>query len=103
MDKPENEDPFVVSDTVNKQYELAVGFKKNKEASSDVIVVLDELEVTKLTTNAIAESMFIGAKGFKDDFHIFVISPTFSVNYIQLKNYRQIINKLQGNFLNTWK
>ena len=103
MDKPKNEDPFVVSDTVNKQYELAGGFKKNKEASSDVTVVLAELEVTKLTTNATGESMFIGAEGFKDDFHIFVISPAFGMNYIQLRNSRQIINKLQGNFLNTWK
>lgn len=68
VDKPENEDPFAISDTVNKQDELAGGFKKNKEASSDVTAVLAELEVTKLTTNATAESMFIGVEGFEGDY-----------------------------------
>lgn len=68
VDKPENEDPFAISDTVNKQDELAGGFRKNKEASSDVTAVLAELEVTKLTTNATAESMFIGVEGFEGDY-----------------------------------
>ena len=60
-------------------------------------------KLKKMTTNAIGESTFIGEEVFKDDFHIFVISTAFSVNYIQLINSRKIINKLQGNFLNTWQ
>ena len=47
MDKPENEDPFVVNDNANKQDELADGFKKSKEEYSDVAAILDDLEVKK--------------------------------------------------------
>jgi len=66
--EPENKDPFAVSDTVNKPDELAGGFKKNNASSSDVTAALAELEVTKLTANATAESMFIGVEGFEGDY-----------------------------------
>lgn len=66
--EPENKDPFAVSDTVNKPDELAGGFKKNNSSSSDVTAALAELEVTKLTANATAESMFIGVEGFEGDY-----------------------------------
>lgn len=68
VEKPENKDPFAVSDTLNKPDELAGGFKKNNASSSDVTAALAELEVTKLTTNATAESMFIGVEGFEGEY-----------------------------------
>lgn len=67
-EKPANEDPFAVSDTVNKTDELAGGFKKNKESPSDVTLALAELEVTTLKTSSAAESTFIGVEGFEGDY-----------------------------------
>lgn len=64
---PENEDPFAISDKINKAGELAGEFKKSKEPS-DITAALADLEIPKVTASTTAESMFIGVEGFEGEY-----------------------------------
>lgn len=67
-EKPqENEDPFAVSDKINKPEELAGGFKRSKEPS-DVTSALADLEVPKAAAGINAASTLVGVEGFEGDY-----------------------------------
>ncbi|CAM6102156.1 unnamed protein product [Calypogeia fissa] len=64
---PENEDPFAASERINKPEELLTGsgFKKDKEASTDVTAGLSELTVVPVDTGA---TTIKGVEGFEGDY-----------------------------------
>ncbi|TXG60978.1 hypothetical protein EZV62_012341 [Acer yangbiense] len=71
--KPEEsaaeKDPFAASDAVNKEEDLAGGFKKNKDSSaSDLTVALAGLEVTTLPPAEATQSTHISVEGFEGEY-----------------------------------
>lgn len=67
-DDQAEKDPFAASDNLNKPVDLVGGFKKDKEQSSDLSLVLSGLEVTTLPPAAATESTHIGVEGFEGDY-----------------------------------
>lgn len=67
-DDQAEKDPFAASDNLNKPVDLVGGFKKDKEQSSDLSIVLSGLEVTTLPPAAATESTHIGVEGFEGDY-----------------------------------
>ncbi|KAK2646311.1 hypothetical protein Ddye_021506 [Dipteronia dyeriana] len=62
-------DPFAASDAVNKEEDLAGGFKKNKDSSaSDLTVALAGLEVTTLPPAEATQSTHINVEGFEGEY-----------------------------------
>ncbi|KAI9191706.1 hypothetical protein LWI28_012360 [Acer negundo] len=73
FEKPEEsaaeKDPFAASDAVNKEEDLAGGFKKNKDSSaSDLTVALAGLEVTTLPPAEATQSTHISVEGFEGEY-----------------------------------
>ena len=69
MEEPESLDPFVASETVNKEKELVGGFKKTKDPSSkDLTLALAGLEVTTLPPAEATQSTHINVEGFEGEY-----------------------------------